>query len=78
MMVKSLILTCLSFSTLCERHGVCSVLLAVQPHTILCFVQVCEQRTSLDYAHFMAALVKAQMNIAPYVCQTTGKRAEVA
>jgi hypothetical protein len=42
-----------------ERHGVCSVLFAVQPHTGLCFVQVREQRTALDYAHFMAALVKA-------------------
>lgn len=42
-----------------ERHGVCSVLFAVQPHTGLCFAQVREQRTALDYAHFMAALVKA-------------------
>ncbi len=41
------------------RHGVCSVLLAVQPHTGLSFVQVRDQRTALDYAEFMAALVKA-------------------
>lgn len=38
-----------------ERHGVCSILLAVQPHTGFCFVQVRPQRTGLDYAHFMAA-----------------------
>lgn len=42
-----------------ERHGVCSVLLAVQPHTGLTFVQLREQRTALDYAEFMAALVAA-------------------
>lgn len=40
-----------------ERHGVCSVLFAVQPHTGLCFVQVRKQRTGRDYAEFMAALV---------------------
>lgn len=40
-----------------ERHGVCSLLLAVQPHTGLCFVQVRERRTSIDYAHFMQAFV---------------------
>lgn len=42
-----------------ERHGVCSVLLAVQPHTGLSFVQVRDRRTALDYAEFMAALVAA-------------------
>jgi hypothetical protein len=42
-----------------ERHGVCSVLLAVQPHTGLPFVQVRERRTGQDYAEFMAALVEA-------------------
>lgn len=42
-----------------ERNGVCSVLLAVQPHTGLCFVQVREQRTARDYADFMAALSAA-------------------
>jgi hypothetical protein len=42
-----------------ERHGVCSVLLAVQPHTGLTFVQVRERRTGQDYAEFMAALVAA-------------------
>lgn len=42
-----------------ERHGVCSVLFAVQPHTGFCFVQVYKQRTALDYAHFMAAFVEA-------------------
>ncbi|MEZ4623055.1 MAG: transposase [Caldilineaceae bacterium] len=35
------------------------VLLAVQPHTGLTFVQLREQRTALDYAEFMAALVAA-------------------
>jgi hypothetical protein len=38
-----------------ERHGVCSVLFAVQPHTGRCFVQVRKQRTAVDYAAFMAA-----------------------
>lgn len=42
-----------------ERHGVCSVLFAIQPHTGLCFVWVREQRTGKDYAEFMAALVEA-------------------
>lgn len=42
-----------------ERHGVCSVLLAIQPHTGTCFVQVRKQRTGKDYAEFMAALVEA-------------------
>jgi DDE superfamily endonuclease len=41
-----------------ERHGVCSVLIAVQPHTGQRFVQVLEQRTALDYAHFMQALAE--------------------
>ena len=42
-----------------ERHGVCSVLFAIQPHTGICFVMVREQRTGKDYAEFMAALVAA-------------------
>lgn len=42
-----------------ERQGVCSVLLAVQPHTGQRFVQVRAQRTAKDYAAFMAALVAA-------------------
>lgn len=42
-----------------ERHGVCSVLFAIQPHTGICFVMVRKQRTGKDYAEFMAALVKA-------------------
>ena len=42
-----------------ERHGVCTVFLAVQPHTGLTFVQVRERRTCQDYAEFMAALVEA-------------------
>jgi DDE superfamily endonuclease len=42
-----------------ERKGVCSVLLAVQPHTGLCFVQVRQQRTARDYADFMQALSAA-------------------
>jgi len=39
-----------------ERHGTCSVLLAVQPHTGRCFAQVRPQRTARDYAEFMQAL----------------------
>jgi hypothetical protein len=39
-----------------ERHGTCSILLAVQPHTGHCFVQVRLQRTAVDYAAFMQAL----------------------
>jgi hypothetical protein len=46
-----------------ERHGVCSLLLAVQPHTGLTFVQVRERRTCQDYAEFMAALVEAHCPI---------------
>lgn len=42
-----------------ERHGVCSVLIAVQPHTGQRFVQVRERRTAQDYAHFMQALAAA-------------------
>ena len=42
-----------------ERHGVCSVLFAIQPHTGICFVMVRERRTGKDYAEFMAALVEA-------------------
>jgi len=42
-----------------ERHGVGAVLLAVQPHTGRCFVQVRQQRTARDYAEFMAAFVAA-------------------
>jgi hypothetical protein len=42
-----------------ERQGVCSVLIAVQPHTGQRFVQVRERRTALDYAHFMQALAAA-------------------
>lgn len=42
-----------------ERHGVCSVLFAIQPHTGICFVWVRAQRTGKDYAAFMTALVEA-------------------
>jgi hypothetical protein len=42
-----------------ERHGVCSVLIAIQPHTGQRFVQVRERRTALDYADFMHALAAA-------------------
>ena len=42
-----------------ERHGSCSLFLAVQPLTGLCFVQVREQRTSLDYARFMNDFAEA-------------------
>lgn len=41
------------------RHGVCSLLLAVQPHSGLAFVQVRARRTGRDYAEFMAALGEA-------------------
>ncbi len=41
-----------------ERHGVCSVLLAVQPLTGRCFVQVRDRRTGQDYAEFMDAFVE--------------------
>ena len=49
-----------------ERHGVCTLFLAVQPHTGLTFVQVRERRTGQDYAEFMAALIKAH-------CPTGGR-----
>ena len=49
-----------------ERHGVCSVLLAVQPHSGQTFVQVRKRRTSQDYAHFMAAFSQAH-------CPTDGQ-----
>ena len=42
-----------------ERHGVCSVLIAIQPHTGQRFVQVRQRRTALDYADFMQALATA-------------------
>jgi hypothetical protein len=49
-----------------ERHGVCSLLLAVQPHSGLTFVQVRQRRTCQEYAEFMAALVAAH-------CPTAGQ-----
>lgn len=39
------------------RHGTCCVLLAFEPRRCWRFVQVHAQRTALDYAHFMQALV---------------------
>lgn len=42
-----------------ERHGVCSVLMAIQPHSGQRFVQVRQRRTALDYADFMQALANA-------------------
>jgi len=42
-----------------ERHGVCSVLMAIQPHTGQRFAQVRQRRTALDYADFMLALASA-------------------
>lgn len=42
-----------------ERHGVCSVLVAIQPHTGQRFVQVRQRRTALDYADFMQTLATA-------------------
>ena len=46
-----------------ERHGTCSVLFAVQPHTGLCFAQVREQRTGEDYAYFMIGLLRNSLII---------------
>ena len=42
-----------------ERHGVCSILFAVQPHTGRCFAQVRKRRAGQDYAEFMSALAEA-------------------
>ena len=39
-----------------ERHGVCNLLVAFQPHTGQRVVQVRQQRTARDYADFMIAL----------------------
>ena len=41
-----------------ERHGTCCVLLAVEPQTGFRYVQVRAQRTAVDYAHFLRALVQ--------------------
>lgn len=41
-----------------ERHGVCNVLLAIEPLTGFRFAKVTEQRTKKDYAEFMMDLEK--------------------
>jgi DDE superfamily endonuclease len=41
-----------------ERHGMCCVLLAFEPHTGFRYVQVRERRTAVDYAQFMQDLVR--------------------
>jgi hypothetical protein len=41
-----------------ERNGVCCLLVAVEPLTGFRFVQVRKQRTKVDYAEFMKALVE--------------------
>jgi hypothetical protein len=43
-----------------ERHGVCQLLVAFQPHTGQRFVQVRQRRTAKDYAEFMLALKRQQ------------------
>jgi hypothetical protein len=40
-----------------ERHGMCCLLVAVEPLAGFRFVQVRHQRTKVDYAEFMKALV---------------------
>lgn len=44
-----------------QRHGVCHLLVAFQPHTGQRVVQVCKRRTAKEYAQFMFAL-KTQHN----------------
>lgn len=39
-----------------ERHGVCNVLLAIEPLTGKRFVKITKQRTKIDYALFMKEL----------------------
>jgi hypothetical protein len=39
-----------------ERHGVCALLIAFEPLTGQRFVQIRQQRTKQDYAHFMKEL----------------------
>lgn len=39
-----------------ERHGVCHLLMAFQPHTGQRFVQIRQRRTAQDYAAFMLEL----------------------
>ena len=41
-----------------ERHGTCCVLMAFEPQTGFRYVQVRAQRTAVDYAHFLRALVQ--------------------
>jgi len=41
-----------------ERHGICCVLLAFEPHTGFRYVQVRARRTAVDYAEFMQDLVR--------------------
>ena len=43
-----------------ERHGVCSLLIAFDPHRGARFVQIRAQRTKQDYALFMKALADTQ------------------
>jgi hypothetical protein len=39
-----------------ERHGVCHLLIAFQPHTGQRVVQICQRRTAKEYAEFMVNL----------------------
>ena len=41
-----------------KRNGVCTVFLAFEPHTGLRIVEVREQRTKKDYAHFMQKIAQ--------------------
>jgi len=40
-----------------EKNGSCCVLLAFEPHTGFRYVEVRQQRTAVDYAHFMQNLL---------------------
>lgn len=50
--------TCYKYDYHYERHGVCTVFIAVEPLTGFRFVQVRAQRTKTDYAEFMQALAQ--------------------
>lgn len=50
------------------RHGTCGVLLAFEPRRCWRFVHVHAQRTALDYAHFMQALVATSYPSADKIC----------
>lgn len=49
---------CYQYDHQYERHGVCTVFVAVEPLAGFRFVQVRTQRTKVDYAEFMKALTE--------------------